>query len=569
MLQSDSTYNGPFSLNFLVAMIRLSCTLAITALLMTSVLGDSTRWKDLYEDVFEEAQWRPNITAEIVAEHLVELQGLLGSAPEDTQKKEVEFWLDAAQLSDRKCEPNFEAKLSNRLATSGREQTNLKVYLDDLLLKQAKFCIESREGSEYYHKITNALERAGSILSAFKLEDGSVSERLVADYLAVEFDPLWPGKPAGQDHDTFNELFGRKITNPCVEVCRPYESNRNRTKYLLKSAFSHTIDPEDRVLEWYKLVVECKQLFKKVEYVFYEMPNAVTRYQYYEAPIKNKSQLVGGSDEHSWAYLFERVFKAAPADVIEPMSVEQVIDAMHELGSLLQNSDERYIPEKEKSIVKYWLELEQGPKGSLCDPNTDDWLSYHMSSGLPGVGSVPCNFKRFVEHIRVKHFHMCVASMRYLKFERQLRSIPSEDLALMKSIKPLGIFQSIGEFCVARAARHLASFLRSSAPSLFNIFAQVFLDFDRFNRLYNSEIYLKCEPIVAIRFGDSYLVDYLSNRYFAERLDERVRDWLAAESACKLLTNEQGKSKLFKTLPEAIRTYEKPEKFLNCYHQSE
>lgn len=485
---------------------------------------------------------QPNITLETANAFMAELRSTLDEAPDEKQRVEVEFWLRAAELRDSKCNPSFESDLLDKFAAGGLERANLRLFVDGLLLAQASYCINSEPGAQFYLSISAALERAGPVLASFKLDDGSISFKRIADHLAPDFDPLWPGLPPNEDSETFNEICDRKLINLCVDVCLPYESNQKRTIYLLKSMFTTKIDPENRVYEWYELVLECKRILTNIENVFYEMPDAVTRYQFYEAPLRHKGQLAApdADDQHyAWAHLFEQVFKAAPANVIAPMTLAQVIDALNKLGAMANAPN---VPQRERNIVKYWLEHEQSPKRSLCEPDSDDWLRYHASLGLPGVGLVHCNFKLFVEHVRRKHFDMCADSVRYQRLRRRVDEIAPEQIALMKSIKPVGAYSSIsGMFSVARAARYLAGLVKR-AP----------LKSEQFNKLYNTEIYLKCQPIVAIRYTDSLLTDYLSDRYFADRLNERVRDWLAAESSCWLLTSPKGKKLLFESLQETL-----------------
>lgn len=536
-----------------------------------------TEWQTLFAQVFDpvKSARASNTTASQVNEKLLELRRILNddeaakSIPEE-QRREVKSWLMAAHLQAHKCRASYEEQILSR--GERYAGSNLIVFVDDIRRRLAHHCLHE---TGLYHQIEPILKRFNETVMSFVDESGRphlvdgcggnldndddddvdgeviVDDRKVADYLAPSFDPLWPGQAPESDSATFKQIYSREIGKICGEIVAPLEADPLAVKFVIKSEFLPAIDPEDRVFEWNRMLKVCSYLQENAKSIYHEFADAVTRYQYYEAPIRDRSQLVPekGTNEQSWAYLYAQVFKAAPEDIIKPMTVEQVVATMKRLGSLMSRPDCR-APKKQQKIVKLWLNQLLKPSPINCNPDHDEWLRYHMSEGLPGVGFVPCNLKLYVEHVRSNQFNVCVNSPKYEHLRRDVERIPAEDIELLKSIKPIGLYG--GGFSVEQAADHLAKYYKvNKAPYILEHGKNMV----KFNKVYDEEISQRCDDVVGVYFNHGDLIDYLMNRYFADRIDGWLKQWSIAMASCDLLVSDEhsGRELLYSELRHALK----------------
>lgn len=437
-------------------------------------------WQDLYPKLFNVREQAPNVTPE-QARRLIE--GLRLELDDKTfpvgQKKEAQFWLDAAELDERKCRRSYDEHLLRRYKSvyyaPSLERWNLKVLVDDIRLKQLKFCLSSKAGVDFVDAIESIPTSAMDEIESFD------------------------GLPEASRQLSF---MSERLRDQCNSVIKPMGEFSDLAEYILHEDFERHLNNSGKFKRWRLLVDLCKSKLAQTQ----------------DKPA--------GLEPEAWPLLFQRMF--AVDEFKADMTALETREVMRKLGQILaKDAKNTMINEDERREVEFWLDASKLDAPAKCRRSFDELLDMQVARVKICKKQQRWNLKTYARDLKYEQLTCCLRSKVATELLRTIESIPERDGRLVRSIATRS-----GLLSKMDVLNTMLPFYEPTVK-LFGLKGR--MRENSFLSLYEREIVKPCrfflEPLSSREAFE--FVDYIGQDEYRMLLDRTLRDWLDYVPACK------------------------------------
>lgn len=436
-------------------------------------------WQELYPKLFNVRQRNADVTPEQARKLM---QGLKDELADEKfpagQKKEVRFWLDAAELDERKCKRSYDEHLLRRYRSVQYppflERWNLKVFLDDVRLEQLKYCLRTDQGVNLVYAVEN------------------IPAGVMDEVESIRSQP-----EAGQQLSFVVD----RLNDQCTHILEPVSEFSEFTEYILHEDFVVHLDHSELLSRWAKLVKDCKNHMEGDK----------------ERDPKREV----------WYHLYGWLF-AVDKYTAELSSLE-TREIMRKLSDIIDSGQS--VPEQERHEVEFWLEASK-LDNSKCRKSFDDDLKERVESVKMSEKQQRWNLKAYATDVRFLQLTSCLQSQVSNELTKSIESIPENVRSLVHEITKRN-----GEPSLENVINTLAPFYEPSTK-IFGLKGK--MDEESFGQVYAEHIVQACEAFLKPAQVDEAFVEYISQDEYRMLLDRDLRDWVDFVPACKkMATNEK------------------------------